>query len=111
MGELNETKLPQNKQKERKLIKYINTPDGINPANLNGFFVGWPNPPSPETHLRLLRSSAHVILAQDSGSEQVVGRRASASGGPDAGGGLVPDSHDLGPDAGQHLPAGRYDEE
>lgn len=30
---------------------------------LNGFFVGWPNPPSPEIHLKVLRNSSHVVLA------------------------------------------------
>lgn len=40
---------------------------------LNGFFVGWPNPPSTEVHLRLLEKSSHVVLAVDDESAQVVG--------------------------------------
>lgn len=40
---------------------------------LNGFFVGWPNPPSAEVHLKLLKNSSHVILAVDDESQQVVG--------------------------------------
>lgn len=32
---------------------------------MQGFFVGWPNPPSPDTHVRLLQGSDHVILALD----------------------------------------------
>lgn len=36
-----------------------------------GFFAGWPNPPTPETHLRLLQGSTHVVLAQH--GAQVVG--------------------------------------
>ncbi len=44
----------------------------ITPDQLNGFFVGWPNPPSPEVHLRLLEKSSHVVLAVDE-SAQVVG--------------------------------------
>lgn len=38
-----------------------------------GFFVGWPNPPAPETHLRLLQGSSAVVLALDSDTNQVVG--------------------------------------
>jgi ribosomal protein S18 acetylase RimI-like enzyme len=30
-----------------------------------GFFVGWPNPPSPTTHLKILQGSSHVVLALD----------------------------------------------
>jgi GNAT superfamily N-acetyltransferase len=30
---------------------------------LGGFSDGWPAPPSPETHLRILRGSSHVVLA------------------------------------------------
>lgn len=52
-------------------IFYTNSLDHITPASLTGFFVGWPNPPSPETHLRLLQGSHAVWLAQD--GEQVVG--------------------------------------
>lgn len=36
-----------------------------------GFFDGWGSPPTPETHLRLLRGSDHVMLALD--GENVVG--------------------------------------
>lgn len=38
-----------------------------------GFFVDWPNPPSPETHLAILRGSSHAILALDHGTGMVVG--------------------------------------
>ena len=41
-------------------------------AQLQGFFVGWPNPPQPEQHLTLLQQSSHVVIAKtDDG--QVVG--------------------------------------
>jgi ribosomal protein S18 acetylase RimI-like enzyme len=40
---------------------------------LIGFFVGWPNPPSPEAHLRVLHRSAHVQLAIDDTAGRVVG--------------------------------------
>ena len=36
---------------------------GITSDMLRGFFAGWPNPPTPETHLRLLQGSDLVILA------------------------------------------------
>ena len=38
-----------------------------------GFFVGWPDPPSPATHLRLLRGSTYVLLAIDTTTGQVAG--------------------------------------
>lgn len=44
---------------------YRDSAEGITPGQLAGFFVGWPNPPSPETHLRLLRGSDFVVLATD----------------------------------------------
>ena len=34
-------------------------------SQLDGFFVGWPNPPDPTTHLRLLRRSWAVVVAFD----------------------------------------------
>jgi ribosomal protein S18 acetylase RimI-like enzyme len=47
--------------------------EGVTPAQLDGFFVGWPNPPAPETHLRLLAGSQHILLARDEASGQIVG--------------------------------------
>src|SRR4030095_10701348 len=29
-----------------------------------GFFVGWPSPPSPTTHYRILANSAAIVLAR-----------------------------------------------
>ncbi|WP_235910241.1 GNAT family N-acetyltransferase [Deinococcus kurensis] len=45
--------------------------DGLTPGQLHGFFVDWPNPPTPETFLRLLRGSYRVVLAVHDG--QVIG--------------------------------------
>ncbi|AWT35731.1 GNAT family N-acetyltransferase [Deinococcus actinosclerus] len=45
--------------------------DGLTPGQLHGFFVNWPNPPTPETFLRLLRGSYRVVLAVHDG--QVIG--------------------------------------
>ena len=55
------------------MIGYTESLEGIEPQDLDGFFVGWPNPPSPETHLRLLNASDHAILAIDETAGRVVG--------------------------------------
>lgn len=53
------------------MIRYTSSLEGIAPEGLTGFFAGWPSPPTPETHLEILRGSSHVVLAVDSG--RVVG--------------------------------------
>ena len=55
------------------MIRYTESPEDIEPQDLDGFFVGWPNPPSAETHLRLLNGSDHVVLAIDETAGRVVG--------------------------------------
>lgn len=55
------------------MIEYLDSVEGITADQLHGFFVGWPNPPSPETHLRLLQQSDEVILAMDAARGIVVG--------------------------------------
>lgn len=55
------------------MIVFQDTLDGITPDHLRGFFVGWPNPPTPEMHYQLLRTSQHIILALDEQSLCVVG--------------------------------------
>ncbi len=53
---------------------YRDDADEITADHLRGgFFGGWPNPPFPETHLRLLRGSDAVGLAIDEATDQVVG--------------------------------------
>ena len=48
------------------MISYTDSLDGISADHLRGgFFAGWPNPPSPETHLCVLHGSDHVWLARD----------------------------------------------
>lgn len=55
-------------------IIYTTSLDGISAGRMNGgFFEGWPNPPTPETHLRILHGSSHVVLALDDGTGQVIG--------------------------------------
>lgn len=55
------------------MITYVSSAEHIKPSQLTGFFVGWPNPPSPETHLEILRRAFHVELAVDDETGQVVG--------------------------------------
>jgi ribosomal protein S18 acetylase RimI-like enzyme len=62
-------------------ITYQSDLQGITADRLQGFFVGWPNPPAPATHLRLLAGSAYVELAVDSVSGQVVGFISAISDG------------------------------
>ena len=53
------------------MIEYVETVDGVEAQHLEGFFVGWPQPPSPERGLKLLQGSDHVVLARE--PERVVG--------------------------------------
>lgn len=56
------------------MILYADRLDGVRPDSLQGgFFEGWPNPPSPATHLRLLENSSAIVLAIDGATEGVVG--------------------------------------
>ena len=55
------------------MIDYVYSSEGITAAQLHGFFVGWPNPPSPEAHPQLLQKSDEVILAVDTSSGKVIG--------------------------------------
>lgn len=55
------------------MISYVDSIGGITADKLHGFFVGWLNPPSPETHLKLLANSYKVILAIDDKTGNVVG--------------------------------------
>jgi GNAT superfamily N-acetyltransferase len=54
-------------------VEYLDSLEGVTAADLQGFFVGWPNPPSPETHYRLLAGSQYIWLARDGESGQIVG--------------------------------------
>lgn len=55
------------------MIEYLYSVENITPGQLQGFFVGWPNPPSPQTHLRILQGSSVVVLALDRDTGNVVG--------------------------------------
>ena len=55
------------------MITYTDDLAGVLPEHLSGsYFEGWMNSPSPETHLRILNGSSHVVLAIAPGG-QVVG--------------------------------------
>ena len=48
------------------MIEYDCSTDELTPEFLSGgFFEGWPSKPSPETHLKVLRGSDHVVVARD----------------------------------------------
>jgi ribosomal protein S18 acetylase RimI-like enzyme len=67
---------------EYQPVHYTESLAGIDASQLaGGFFIGWPNPPSPETHLRLLQGSSHVVLAIDERTADVVGFATAISDG------------------------------
>jgi ribosomal protein S18 acetylase RimI-like enzyme len=55
------------------MIGYTDSVEGITKDQLQGFFVGWPNPPNPEVHLQMLQRSDKVVLSVDTTSGMVVG--------------------------------------
>jgi ribosomal protein S18 acetylase RimI-like enzyme len=61
-------------------MDYFDTAAHIKSHQLVGFFEGWPNPPSQDTHLQILRNSAHVVLATEP-TGQVVGFATAVSDG------------------------------
>jgi len=63
------------------MITYIDSVEGITANQLHGFFVGWPNPPSPETHLKLLTNSDQIVLAVDNELGRVIGFISAISDG------------------------------
>jgi ribosomal protein S18 acetylase RimI-like enzyme len=50
------------------MICYQTSLEGIRADQLEGFFVGWPNPPTPTTHLEILKRATHVVLALNGSS-------------------------------------------
>ena len=66
------------------MITYTDSLNGITADKLNGFFGGWPNPPNPDAHLRILQGSFHIVLALDDQTEQVVGFITAISDGVSA---------------------------
>ncbi len=56
---------------------------GIDPTNLQGFFVGWPNPPKADTLLKILNNAFAVTIAKS--GDVVVGFAYAVSDGVLAG--------------------------
>lgn len=66
------------------MIRYTESLEGITPDHLRGgFFAGWPQPPSPETHYRILANSYRIVLARNE-EGMVVGFVTSVSDGVSA---------------------------
>jgi ribosomal protein S18 acetylase RimI-like enzyme len=55
------------------MISYRTTLEGISPDMLSGYFIRWPDPPTSETHLRILQQAYRVVLAVDDQTNRVVG--------------------------------------
>jgi ribosomal protein S18 acetylase RimI-like enzyme len=48
-----------------KMINFTSNLNDIKSEKLSGFFVGWPNPPSPAKHLEILQNSYKCFVALD----------------------------------------------
>lgn len=55
------------------MIVYSEDVRGLSAEQLRGFFVGWPNPPTAEVHLKILQGSYAVVVAREEGSNDLVG--------------------------------------
>lgn len=62
-------------------MKYVKSTANITKSMLEGFFEGWPEHPDPQTHLRLLENSSHVVMAIDESANQVAGFVTAVSDG------------------------------
>ena len=51
---------------------YKTTIKNIKAEQLQGFFVDWPNPPSPKTLLKLLQNSSKIVVAIDPSTDKVI---------------------------------------
>ena len=45
--------------------------DGVEAADLSGFFEGWPDPPTDDERLEILRAADEVVIARDPGGRVV----------------------------------------
>ena len=66
-------------------IHYLDTCDTITADQLRGgFFEGWPTPPQPDAHLRILQGSYAVVLVLDDTTNEVIGFITAISDGVSA---------------------------
>lgn len=61
-------------------IEFATDLGDIGADNLHGFFVGWPDPPTPAEHLMILRAATHVAVGRHPGGA-VVGFATAISDG------------------------------
>jgi len=55
------------------MIVYTQELSNLTEDMLEGFFVGWPNPPSKQSHMNILKGSYCVWVAIDEADNKVVG--------------------------------------
>lgn len=55
------------------MIRYTDHTHTLCAEQLEGFFEGWPNPPTQATHLRLLQASDLAVVAIDDEHDKVIG--------------------------------------
>ena len=61
------------------MINYKKNMETVSHESLSGFFVGWPNPPSEESLMRILKGSYRFILAME--EDKIVGFISAISDG------------------------------
>ena len=54
-------------------IVYLDSVVGISASELEGFFIGWPLPPSPNTLRAILGNSTHIVVAYDNDQKKAIG--------------------------------------
>jgi ribosomal protein S18 acetylase RimI-like enzyme len=55
------------------MIQYSDSTANLTSAMLQGFFVGWRTPHTPEVHLQILQKSTFVELALETQTNRVIG--------------------------------------
>lgn len=55
------------------MIEYKTDLDGIEPKDLDGFFVGWKKPLTVYEHYEILKNSSYFVIAYDTKKSKVVG--------------------------------------
>lgn len=63
------------------MITYIDSTERITASQLQGFFAEWPDPPSPQSLLRIFKGNDEIVLAVDSEAQRVVGYITAISDG------------------------------